>query len=184
MKKIFLICVGCVLLWVTIQVILEMGGGMAAIYRKAEYTWYSYSSTRKHDPGGCARIGDDMHQGKPSYLRDMCFYEYMLAGVPQKNDCAAKEFLVDTVSIIKMKPADWFRQECLLLYYKNLVWSPQAENIEVCKGLSDRLIEFSYYRQNLRSKNEDTALSPGKNPFRTDVDLIEDCEREINKTSK
>ncbi len=62
MKKIFLICIGILLLWSTLQVMLQMGGGVAAIYRKIEYTWWTFQSKVRHDPGQCARIGDDIGQ--------------------------------------------------------------------------------------------------------------------------
>lgn len=175
-------CMGCVLILVTTQVMVNTGGGMAAVYRKIQYNWYNYKSMQKHDPGYCASIGDDTNQGKPGYLREKCFGDYMSLRVQSKNDCATKEIIVDTVSIIKMSPAEWFRQECLLLYYRDFISDVDINASPVCLGLSDRLIELSYYRHNLRSKDASVALSPGKNPFRNDVDRVEDCEYAI-KTS-
>ena len=74
-----------------------------------------------------------------------------------------------------MSDADWLRQECLLAYYKNMLSQPHST--KKCNGLKDRLVEFSYYRQNIRSKNGDTlAMPPLKNSFIADIDLLETCE--------
>ncbi len=120
MKKILLICVGLFLLWATLQVMLEMGGGVTALYRKLEYNWYSFRGIQKHDPGQCARIGDDTSQGNPGYLRENCFYKYMRSHVATRSDCAATHLIVDALSITQMSTTEWFRQECLIEYYKHI----------------------------------------------------------------
>lgn len=179
MKKLLLIIVGCVLFWVTIHVMLKMGGGSAMLYRKIEYNWYVFESMRKHDPGQCAKISDDMAQGKPGYLRENCFYAYMDTHMESRSDCVAPRLIVDGSSIMNMNTLDWFRQECLIAYYKRIFVSPVAQKIKACDRLSDRLIEFTYYRQNLRSNHENTPII--KNPFITDLDIFENCEHQIKE---
>lgn len=179
MKKIFLILIGLILLWVTIQVMLDMGGGAAMIYRKVEYSWWSFESRRKHDPGQCAYIQDDTSQGNPTYLKENCFYTYMTARDFSKNECFSDRLIVDAIHLSSMNASDRFRQGCLLNYYKHIFSSPEAKSLKACTGLSDRLIEFSYHRQNIWSHTYNALDTPTKNPFITDLDLFENCEEKI-----
>ena len=94
-----------------------------------------------------------------------------------RNECGADRIIVDSTSIAHMNKSDWLRQECLLSYYKKIFWSALAKRIPVCQNLTDQLIEFSYYRQNIRSNVDN--LSTTQNAFVSELDLFEACENKI-----
>ena len=179
MKKILLICVGCILILASIQVLLEFGGGIRGIVRTGESWWYSRQAITERDPGQCAFIGD-YFGGNRDYFRSKCLAEYGVT-IERRNDCGSLSLTSSQKGIENMSRAEYYREDCLINHYKYMLgnglvaqWLP-----ETCTKLSEKLIILSHFSKEINELvgTDDLSHHAYEPMSESDIALVGDCEK-------
>jgi hypothetical protein len=164
------------------HILLQFGGGLLGVVRKADSVINTHVALWRHDPGQCSFIGNYPGIGNSDYLRNKCINQYT-ASIEIANDCGTLRLPLSQEEAQNMTLTQYYRQNCLIDHYKRMLGNTVVQNWlpEKCTLMAEKLIILSHSFREMRELIDTTEIPDHRyeSISEDDASLIALCESQL-----